>query len=405
MVFPDGIEVIDSDGSKSMSRRPSFYNEQIQLKSYNVYVTPSSGNLAVVKLSKELIKSFGDQIEIILLNKNKVQISCKSAKVANKLIKTTLAFKNMNFYIPQQKVEIKGRICLPSDITEKEAFEGMTVRNRINTNAPLPLLVEVYRIPYFDKDAAGTVTKTDSDYMLVSFCGTHIPTHLVYDNALLIPVQAYFEPVLQCKSCWFFGHSKKACRGKDKCVTCGFTHTDECANAPFCVNCKGNHRSNDKNCPEFLKRKDLSKIKALKTVPIMEVQPTPVPASFNIFNNLNFPELPSKNYINSAVVQKNKEQIGNKRPRVEKVVIDEDRKDISSEVILEDITNKIIQDLSLEKIFFSSIVEEIKSKPISGKQLEVRISKKIREMLTPVLKEPVVLMDNSNSAAGPSHSS
>lgn len=405
MVFPEGIEVTNSDGSKGISKRPSYYNEKLQLKSYNVYVTPTVGSLHAVRLSKEIIKSFGDQIEVILLNKNKVQISCKTSIVANRLIKNTLAFKNMNFYIPQQKVEIKGRIYLPKDITEKDAYEGMTVRNRINTTAPLPTIVEVYRIPYFDKDEAGAMTKTDSDFMLISFCGSHIPTHVLYDNSLLIPVQAYFEPVLQCKSCWFFGHSKKACRGKGKCVTCGLTHSDECTNISFCVNCKGKHRSNDRNCPEFLKRKDFAKIKALKTVPSMEVQPTPVPASFSIFNNISFPELPSKNYTNSAVVHKSKEQIGNKRPRVEKSNIEECRREKTSEVVFEEITNKIIQDLSLEQTFFSSIVEEVKSTSLNGEGLVHRITNKIREMLAPVSKEPLVLMEDSNRATDPSHSS
>lgn len=410
MVFPGEIEVTDSDGFKVLTRRPSYYNEQVELKSYNIYVTPTAGGLPVVSLSKELITSFGDQIEIILLNQNKMQISCKTSKVANELIKKMLHRERMNFYIPQQKVEVKGRIYLPKDISEKEAFENMTVKNRINTTAPLPSIVEVYRVPFFEKDSSGTHRKTDSDFMLISFCGTHVPTHILYDNSFLIPVQAYFEPVLQCKSCWFFGHSKKACRGKAKCVTCGLTHTEnECTEIQFCVNCKGHHCCNDKKCPEFVKRKDLAKAKALKTVPTVEVEPTPVPTSFNIFNNLSsFPSLPPKMLTSSSVVQKDRVIKGNKRARTEKSIVEEGGKEKSPEVILQEITNKIIKGiLGLEKTFLNSVIDEVKSTSFSEDELEVRVTEKIKELLAPpALKDPEATMEVSDSASdGPSHRS
>lgn len=399
MVYPEGIEYDKPDGSKGISRRASYYNEDIKLKTYNVNVTPMVGSLASVKLSKELIKSFGDQIDVILLNKAKVQVSCKSAKIANDLIKKTLTFKNMNFYIPQQKVEVKGRIYLPKDVTEKDAFEGMTVKNRINSSAPLPKIVEVYRVPYFDKDSSGSVTKTDSDFMLISFCGSHIPTHVLFENALLIPVQAYFEPVLQCKCCWFYGHSKRACRGKERCVACGLTHTEEACNAPIlCVNCKGPHRSNDRSCPEFLKRKEVAKAKALKTVPTLEVEPIPAPAPFNMFGNIGFPGLPSVKYSKPVVVPET-EKIGYKRPRRENNANNNEMNNVekSSKVILSDIKNKIVKDLSLEKTFFNSIVEEVKTLDLNGEQLVLLIGNKIKEMLSPILIEPLIVpMDESN---------
>lgn len=392
MVYPEGAETTSDDGSKSVGRRASYYNEAIQMKSYNIYVTSKSGNLSSVKLAKEMIKSYGDQIEIILLNKNKIQLSCRSAVVANSIIKKTLTITNLNFFIPQQKVEVKGRIYMPKDISEKEAFEGMTVKNRIHTNAPLPSIVEVYRVPYFDKDpVSGVLNKIDSDYMLVSFCGSHVPTHIVFDNALLIPVQAYFQPVLQCKTCWFFGHSKRACRGKERCVSCGLTHSGDCADPLYCVNCKGDHRSSDKKCPEFLKRKDLAKAKAFLTIPKAEVQATPAPASFNIFSNISFPGLASKNYVKSAAPVQEMEQIGKKRrsehlPKVDNI--------ISPSIITEEVTNKIINQLSREKSFFNEIIEDFKKSGLSSKELELKISNKIKTITNPIAEDTTVSMDD-----------
>lgn len=396
MVYPVGSEVTSADGKTSNVRRPSYYNEDIKLSNYNLYITSLSGNLASVKVSKEIIKKYKDEVEIILLNKTKLQVSCKSAVIANKIVKKTLG-KDLNFYIPQQKVEVKGRICMPKDISEKSAFEGMTVKNRIHTNSPLPSIVEVYRVPYFDKDpTSGEMKRTDSDFMLVSFCGSHIPTHVLFEEALLIPVQPYFEPILQCKNCWYFGHSKRACRGKEKCVTCGLTHSDECTTPAFCVNCKGNHCNNFKKCPEFLKRKELAKAKALKTVPIgASISEAPVPASFNIFSKISFPELTNKNFPKTPVNQITEKFV--KKRRAEDNVVDlEEAVKISPGSMLEDITNKIIKDLGSQKKFFSSIVEEIKKSEINGEELENRISNKIKQFIfTSGFEDATVPIDNS----------
>lgn len=395
MVYPEGAETLKEDGSKSHSRRASYYNEAIPLNNYTVYVTSKSSNLASVKLAKEMIKSYKDQIEIILLNKNKVQLSCKSALIANKIIKRTLEAKDLNFFIPQQKVEVKGRIYMPKNVSEKEAYEGMTVKNRINTSAPLPSIVEVYRVPYFDKDpVSGAVTKSDSDFMLVSFCGSHVPTHVLFEDALLIPVQAYFEPILQCKNCWFFGHSKRACRGKEKCVSCGKIHSDECKDPLYCVNCKGHHRSNDKKCPEFLKRKDLARARALKTVPMAEVQSIPTPASFNIFSNINFPGLASKNVVKpAAIIEETR-----KKRRAEHLPL-VDATTLSPAAITEEVTKKIINQLSHEKSFFNDIIKNFKNSEIDGNELELKISNKIKSIINPIAEDTTVLMDESGGTA------
>lgn len=401
MVYPEGPEVTFSDGVKMNIRRPSYYNEEIKLNNYNVYIIANSGNLNSVRVSKEIIKSYKDEVEIILLNKSKLQVSCKTAAVANKIIKKTLASKDLNFYIPQQKVEVKGRIYMPKDISEKSAFEGMIVKNRISTFAPLPTIVEVYRVPYFEKDPqSNEVKKIDSDFMLVSFCGSHIPTHVLFENALLIPVQAYFEPILQCKSCWFFGHSKRACRGKPKCVTCGLTHSDECTTPSFCVNCKGNHCNNFKKCPEFLKRKELAKAKALKTVPSgIIVSQASAPASFNIFSQTSFPEISSRSFPKPSVNPVLPEKSIKKRRAENNINELEEANKITPELILEDITNKIIKDLSSEKDFFNSIVEDIQNSVISGEELGSRISNKIKEFMIPSTMEGTTdQLDISNEA-------
>lgn len=411
MGYPESPEMESSDGSKKTRRRPSYYNEEIKLNSYSLYVTSLTGSLSSVKVAKELIIAYKDEVEIILLNKSKVQVICKTARLANLIIKAFLTSKTLNFYIPQQKVEVKGRICLPKNISEKEAFEGMTVKNRIATNAPLPSIVEVYRVPYFDKDpSTGVVKRMDSDFMLVSFCGSHVPTHVVFENALLIPVQAYFEPILQCKNCWFFGHSKGACRGKERCVACGLIHSGDCIVPAVCVNCRGDHSSNSKNCPEFLKRKELSKAKALKTVPMginTSMAPALVPASFN-FHNVNFPGLPtrslpvSSSYITPSILDNTL-----KKRRADNNVVElEEAVKISSPESTMEVTNKIVRQLSNERSFFSAIVKDVKNSVVNGEELETRICEKIKEFMSKSVSETTTdpMGDTNGAVAGSSRS-
>ena len=69
-----------------------------------------------------------------------------------------------------------------------------------------------------------------------------------------VAVSQFIPNPMRCYKCQKFGHTKFNCRKNEVCNKCGKEdHTDsqECTNEVKCVNCQGNHASNDKTCPKW----------------------------------------------------------------------------------------------------------------------------------------------------------
>jgi len=56
-----------------------------------------------------------------------------------------------------------------------------------------------------------------------------------------------------CYNCWNFGHLARSCKKETVCKKCSQTghKVDVCVNAEFCVNCRGHHSADCKQCPKF----------------------------------------------------------------------------------------------------------------------------------------------------------
>ena len=59
------------------------------------------------------------------------------------------------------------------------------------------------------------------------------------------------------------------------------TLTQECKNEAKCVNCHGNHASNDKSCPKWKEEKDIQRIKAERGISYTEAK-----KQIDIFNSI-----------------------------------------------------------------------------------------------------------------------
>ena len=69
---------------------------------------------------------------------------------------------------------------------------------------------------------------------------------------------------MRCYKCQKFGHTKFNCRKNEVCNKCGKEdHTDskQCTNEARCVNCQGNHASNDKTGLKWKEEKEIHRIK------------------------------------------------------------------------------------------------------------------------------------------------
>ncbi|XP_030381726.1 uncharacterized protein LOC115629405 [Scaptodrosophila lebanonensis] len=90
-----------------------------------------------------------------------------------------------------------------------------------------------------------------------------------------VTVRPYVPRPLRCQQCLRFGHPTSACKQTFKTCRncCQEEHTKEdetCNRTKFCINCKNeienNHSPMDKNCPIFLKQKELTAIKTIHKV-------------------------------------------------------------------------------------------------------------------------------------------
>ena len=79
-----------------------------------------------------------------------------------------------------------------------------------------------------------------------------------------VKVRTYFPSPMRCFRCLRFGHTRDHCRNRPTCSKCAATdHTGEaCTEASRkCVNCDAPHSAFDKDCPAFLREKEIIAIK------------------------------------------------------------------------------------------------------------------------------------------------
>jgi hypothetical protein len=80
---------------------------------------------------------------------------------------------------------------------------------------------------------------------------------------LKIPVEMFIPNPLRCFNCQRFGHGKNSCNRAAICAKCSQQgHVDaDCKEEPRCANCSGPHPAFSKECPEWMKQREIMKIK------------------------------------------------------------------------------------------------------------------------------------------------
>jgi len=100
------------------------------------------------------------------------------------------------------------------------------------------------------------------------------PPKFVKAAYLRIPVDVFVPNPLRCYKCQKFGHGRDACKRPAACAKCGGgDHVDtECHEDPHCVNCGSDHTCYSKECPEWTKQREISKVKHERQVTFSEAK-------------------------------------------------------------------------------------------------------------------------------------
>lgn len=109
--------------------------------------------------------------------------------------------------------------------------------------------------------------------LMVTFVGNKLPDSLsLYDGLLHVRVKHYIPEVRQCYNCYGYGHFKKFCRIRKKCVVCGLDFHDQCDIEAKCINCGKGHKAVDKQCPVYIQQKEANMLVAKEGVTFYEAR-------------------------------------------------------------------------------------------------------------------------------------
>lgn len=104
-----------------------------------------------------------------------------------------------------------------------------------------------------------------SGIIIITFNQVEPPTVIPYGFEKL-NVRPYIPNPMKCVLCQELGHTKNKCnKGYILCRECGHeSGTDHSCRGKRCVNCKAeDHAANDRNCPSYLRAKEIEKIMVL----------------------------------------------------------------------------------------------------------------------------------------------
>ena len=92
---------------------------------------------------------------------------------------------------------------------------------------------------------------------------THSIPQKINVGPFKMKVDLYIPNPTRCFQCQKFGHGKQSCRSHAKCYRCSEDDHDglTCDKPIKCANCNLDHMSSSKECPVYLKEKQIQKIK------------------------------------------------------------------------------------------------------------------------------------------------
>ena len=113
--------------------------------------------------------------------------------------------------------------------------------------------------------------KATNTYIL-TFQVTELPKEIKV-GYLNVKVDAFIPGPLRCYKCQNYGHGANQCSREQRCSRCGENHLNEnCQKPAKCIHCEGNHPTSDRNCPRFLKEKEIQRVRTMENISFPEAK-------------------------------------------------------------------------------------------------------------------------------------
>ncbi|KAK3896293.1 hypothetical protein Pcinc_000037 [Petrolisthes cinctipes] len=104
-----------------------------------------------------------------------------------------------------------------------------------------------------------TKMKGSKNMIILTFYGSHIPDRINI-NPTSFEVKPIVERPLQCFCCYEFGHGRRNCNNRSRCVNCSAldSHlTSECRSESYCFYCRDAHPLSSRQCKMYLLEQDI----------------------------------------------------------------------------------------------------------------------------------------------------
>jgi len=160
----------------------------------------------------------------------------------------------------------------------------------------------------------GEIKYIPSRTVCLKFAGQILPKY-VFLCRNRCEVYPYISKVKVCFSCHRIGHISKNCKSKSRCLFCGddvHEPPSVCPKKddnPLCINCKGEHLANSRDCPLIIKHRMILSLAASENIPLIEAKrkilqsttyPRDIRYDYNNFPLLNSTKSPHNNNNNNS---------------------------------------------------------------------------------------------------------
>lgn len=249
---------------------------------FTVYIesTEKSGNniggFNHLKIAKDIFDlKLSNILKINIKGRNRLGVDFDSFKAANNFLQNK-HLKNLGYdiFIPKNYTSCKGIVrAIPKMFSMKTIVQNSTSREcRVISCTRLNRKV-------IDKEKK-SVEYIPTTTVLYTFEGTRLPRDIQVFG-LDMQIKPYVPPVTQCFNCFRYGHTKKICKSKKKCLNCGSLELEN--ETPHrkedgsflcqikCILCNSDeHRSSSKTCMEFERQLVVKKAMAFDNLTYFE---------------------------------------------------------------------------------------------------------------------------------------
>lgn len=251
----------------------NFYEDIIDFSNYKdnffVFVEGTEKNLGKIHpmvigklISDKFPKFQGSITQIQRSGFNKIKINFKTPSQANLFSKLNIS--GYKIHIPDFATCRFGLIK-----SVDTSFDTDYLKDNIVSNKKVLSVRRLNRRLIQD----GVTKYIPRQIIIVKFLGQSLPSD-VKIHSVFCKVDPYIQNVTLCSLCLRFGHSAQVCKGKPRCKKCGESHQLENCDKDFvtCIFCNGNHLCDSKDCPEFLKQRNIKKKMAFENLSFDEAR-------------------------------------------------------------------------------------------------------------------------------------